>query len=622
MAPEHFLHKRVAEALAAHPPFNELGGEPLLILAENIEIVYVDSERWLFEYGQSLHDKIYFVEKGTLVLWKEDVLVDHVEPGELVGLRSLFESGTYKAGARAVQGKDALVYGIPVELAKEYLVNNPSTEHFFQLDWKGNSENFVPSGTSLRRLMKSREGKLILPIAEQQQQLEAAEALALPQQTPVIAVAQAMRRAKSDAAVLVDELRRPLGIITDKDLRNFLGSDQFSMDSTAQQMMTSPVKTFPPTLHYADAMVAMVEKRIHHLVITENGSAESPLVGIISDHEILLEQALNPTIIIKGMERAQSFSALERAAKKVEQLRMNYIRANVSTAYLLKVMGTFYSAMYASALRLAEADLGTPPCGFAWLALGSLGRGEQIIRTDQDHALVYAEDGHDSYFEQLALKTSAIMQELGFEEDHFGVSATGAMWRGTPAQWTQRLGSWINDGEGDALLRLSIISDARVIAGDLSVALETFNEFYVKLSAAQTLLHTMAKDALRNPSPLGMFKQFKLERSGQFDLKLRAILPFIDAAKVLAAFAGKAHITGTTARLEAIKDESNAELIASSIHAYEILLELRSKFAQENNEQGRYINPDDLDSLDKQLLRNVLKTLEALQSHLKLKFKL
>jgi CBS domain-containing protein len=286
------------------------------------------------------------------------------------------------------------------------------------------------------------------------------------------------------------------------------------------------------------------------------------------------------------------------------------------------MMTQFYAGLYANALRLAEKTIGPAPCGYAWIALGSLGRGEQLMRTDQDHALVMAEEGHETYFVRLAQNVSGTMQQLGFAEDHYGVSATNSLWQGSPTQWKNRIRSWITAGEGDALLQLSILLDARLIHGDLNLGLEVFNELYRGVGGNNVLLHTMAQDALRNPSPLGLFKQFKLEATGQFDLKLRAILPFIDAAKVLAGFAQKAHLSGTRERLEAIRDGSNEELVSSAQHAYEILLEMRSRFSAKDNEHGRYINPEDLDTLDRQLLRNVLKTLEALQSHLKLKFKL
>ncbi|MEY2970187.1 MAG: hypothetical protein RLZZ599_560, partial [Bacteroidota bacterium] len=133
---EHFLHQRVAEELRHHPPFSDLEGGALLLLSENIEILYLHSKQLLFSSGEPLHDRIYFVSKGSMELWREDVLIDLVEPGEMLGLRALFEEGVYKAGAHADAKKDVLLYALPIALVQELLVRNPNTEHFFQLDWK------------------------------------------------------------------------------------------------------------------------------------------------------------------------------------------------------------------------------------------------------------------------------------------------------------------------------------------------------------------------------------------------------------------------------------------------------------------------------------------------------
>ena len=431
-----------------------------------------------------------------------------------------------------------------------------------------------------------------------------------------------MNDEKSDAVIIVDEASRPLGILTDRDIRRNLSREDFAPERPVGQFMTSPVHTFPKGISFGDATVAMMDLRIHHLVITEDGTAQSPLIGIISDHDVLLEQALNPSVIAKKLERCRSQRELLQLGRSIEQLRNNFLSANVSMEYVMHLMTQFYVGLYEAAIRLAQKSLGPPPCAFSWLALGSLGRGEQIMRTDQDHALIFEDAKEARYFAELAEHVSQTMKTCGFEEDHFGVSATNDLWRGTAEVWEKRLLHWVREAEGDALLRLSIVQDAKLVAGNPQLALKPFNAFYQQLQNDQSTLQILAADALRNPSPLNFFKQIKLNEEGQFDLKLRAILPFIDAAKVLAAFHGAAHLSSTKERLEASRDGSNEELITSAWHAYEILLHLRLKFGAIGNENGRYIDPNALDQLDRQLLRNVLKTLEALQAHLKLKFKL
>ena len=622
MAPEHFLHQRVADELSQHPPFSECAGELLLLLAEHTEVQYLHTDKVLFTQGDDLHPFIYTVAKGGVELWKAGEMVDRVDPGEMLGLRTLFETGTYKAEARTLAGKDALLYAIPKDVADQFLLQNPDTAHFFQLDWKGNREDFVPSGISLRRLIKRRIDHIDLPITQTRERLLTTEALSVAPETSLLEVVRQMNESKSDAAIIVDPLHHPLGIITDKDIRRSIASEDFSRERPVEDFMSTPVHTFQDALTYAEAMSAMTEKRIHHLIITADGTSKSALLGMISDHDVLLEQALNPSVISKKLERVRSGKELERLNARIETLRSNYLRADISMSYLMNLMGQFYADLFRASLSLAHRELGPAPCAYTWISFGSLGREEQVLRTDQDHGLVYAEEKHADYFAALASSVSEQMKILGFEEDHFGVSATSNLWRGTPSQWHKRLLSWVQQPDEEALLRLSIVQDARAIAGDTQLALPAFNAFYTKLAQQQNTLVLLAKDALRNPSPLNFFKRFKLEEGGLFDLKLRAILPFIDAAKVLSAAAGKTHLSSTKARLESAKDGSNEELITSAQHAYEILLQLRLKFGQKGGDHGRYFDPAQLDQLDRQLLRNVLKTLEALQAHLKLKFKL
>jgi len=530
MAPEHFLHQRVADELSQHPPFSECAGELLLLLAEHTEVQYLPTDNILFTTGDVLHPFIYIVAKGGVELWKAEEMVDRVDPGEMLGLRTLFETGTYKAEARTLPGKDALLYAIPKDVSDQFLLQNPDTAHFFQLDWKGNREDFVPSGISLRRLIKRQVDPIALPITEARERLLTSEALSVRPEDPLLEVVREMNHAKADAAIVVGPEKEPLGIITDKDIRRSIAAEDFSREHPVQHFMSTPVHTFPDGLTYAEAMSAMTEKRIHHLIITTDGTSKSPLLGMISDHDVLLEQALNPSVISKKLERVRSIKELERLNARIETLRSNYLRADISMSYLMKLMGQFYADLFRAALTLAHRDLGSPPCPFTWISFGSLGREEQVLRTDQDHGLVYAEEQHADYFAAMATQVSEHMKTLGFEEDHFGVSATSPLWRGTPAQWQQRLLSWVRQPDEEALLRLSIVQDARAIAGDTHLAMPAFNAFYTELAQQQNTLSLLAKDALRNPSPLNFFKRFKLEEDGLFDLKLRAILPFIDAA--------------------------------------------------------------------------------------------
>ncbi len=193
-----------------------------------MEVKYLGPKEWLFTEGDGLHDFIYFVNKGGIELLRGEDIVDHVDPGEMLGLRTLFENSRYRASAKPIGNGDALLYAIPVELAKKVLVENQQTSHFFQLDWKGNREDFVPSGISLRRLMKKEGSSIVLPITEETQKLEWNAAVVAHEDLPLRDVVELMNEWRSDAVVVIDRKNWPLGIITDKDIRRSLIREDFS----------------------------------------------------------------------------------------------------------------------------------------------------------------------------------------------------------------------------------------------------------------------------------------------------------------------------------------------------------------------------------------------------------
>ena len=615
MASHNFLHQRIAEELRPYHPFAELAMEDLILLAENIKVVYMPSGQWLFAEGDDLHSAIYVVSNGEVELKKGEDLIDKAERGELFGLRVLFEEGKYLAGAKT--DGDALVYAIPKAIAQHILVENERTAHYFRLDWKGNDSNFVPSGNSLRRLMKNETGNLVLPVTESQRIVNYTVPVLAKPGSNVAEAAVQMIKSRSDACVVVNAQQHPIGIITDADLRKVVAHEKASSAMCVEEIMSHPVKVLSTNLSYSNAMVHMMELGIHHLVLTENGTADEPVVGIVNDHDLLLEQALNPAVLSKRIERAQSKEELVNYAQKMHQLALNYNAAGVVVSYMLKVFTSLYDSLYTAAIKLAQEQLGPAPESFAWLALGSLGRGEQLLRTDQDHAIVRESDQHEFYFLELAKYVSELMEEVGLERDHYGVSAENKLWNNSLDAWKTTASSWVNVPEGDALLQLGILMDARFIHGNLNLADKFLDHLHKEISSADLLHHQLAKDALRNPNPLNFFRQFKLEEGGDFDLKLRAILPYIDAAKLLAAKSGYWTTNSTVDRLLSTTTSSQTEWLQNAAHAYEILLQFRAKMGIEQGTTGRYIQVADLDQIDRELLRNLFRSLESLQSHLK-----
>jgi len=141
-------------------------------------------------------------------------------------------------------------------------------------------------------------------------------------------------------------------------------------------------------------------------------------------------------------------------------------------------------------------------------------------------------------------------------------------------------------------------------------------------------LPILAKNAMANPAPLSFFRNFVVESSGEhkdaFDLKLRAMLPLVDAARVLTLEAKISNINNTTARynLLAEGDKNNRDLLREAAEGYATLMNLRAKFGLKHNNSGRFIKPEELSKIERQTLRNIFASINDLQKILKIRFQL
>lgn len=151
---------------------------------------------------------------------------------------------------------------------------------------------------------------------------------------------------------------------------------------------------------------------------------------------------------------------------------------------------------------------------------------------------------------------------------------------------------------------------------------------YKALKKQPKFLSFMAKDALTNPPPLSFFRQFMVEKSGEhkdaFDLKLKAMLPLVDAARVLTLYHALVGINNTPQRFRQIAklEPANAELFEEAAASFEILQGFRARFAISDGYIGRYISPDKLSKLERQTLRNIFSIISEVQQLLEVRFQL
>ncbi|HAS60453.1 MAG TPA: histidine kinase, partial [Algoriphagus sp.] len=168
----------------------------------------------------------------------------------------------------------------------------------------------------------------------------------------------------------------------------------------------------------------------------------------------------------------------------------------------------------------------------------------------------------------------------------------------------------------------------RKITGSSSLTDELSAHIYEEIQSKKAFLSFMAQNALKNPPPLGFFKDFMVEKSGehrdQFDIKARAMMPLADLARLLVLSHGITGINNTFKRFEKLGQlEPNYEsLFNQAGKAYEILMRMRALEGLQNDNSGRFISPEHMGKLQRQLLKNTFSPLAELQDIVEVRFQL
>lgn len=654
----NLIHDRVAHFLSKWPPFQLLDSDQLKSVAKSISIRYIEQDETLFMEGEAPKNHFYLVHQGSIRITsdRQNRLIDLCDEGDLFGIRALLAKDSYAATAQAAER--SLLYLIPVEPGFRLLFENPESAKYFTeafasgkvltgtpfraaglvSNYPTHAAGHDPSSPFLDSELISSPSYYTAGLVTNHPSESLAESgihsmivngekevIRCHPDDPIRNAAQKMSRSNVGSIIITDSKEHPAGIVTNRDLRDRIATGEISADEPIRQIMTQPVNTAGNLLSLIHYQTLMMKHRIHHLCITEDGSDQSPVIGIISEHDLLLEQNHHPAVILRELSESTDIDSLKTLIQRCRHLFQNYLKQNMPAAQLLQVSTSIYDHLFGQMIRHSLATAGEPPCRYAWISLGSLARKEQLLLTDQDHALIIENPEHQEFFLRVAEEVTSQLEEIGFPRDPANIVACNPDWCLGLNRWKEMFKKWIKQPEPDALLHSTIFFDFRVIAGDIELGDELRNHLFEQLPKSDLFLSMMAKNAIETPTPLSFFRNFLLEKDGQhkdqFDLKLRTLLPLVDMARIMALHSGLAE-TSTINRYRQLAemDSNNKTLLSDASEAFEYVLALRFRFGYLNSDSGRYIRPDQLSKIERVQLKEIFHTISELQKIVEVRF--
>ncbi|HRD94013.1 MAG TPA: DUF294 nucleotidyltransferase-like domain-containing protein, partial [Accumulibacter sp.] len=393
-------------------------------------------------------------------------------------------------------------------------------------------------------------------------------------------------REKNISSVIVCENKVPSGMMTDRDLRNKVvasGADPSAL--VVREIMNRPLSVIGEDDLLYEALYRMSRRKIHRLAVVDG---KGRLSGIITDSDIIRLQSHSPQQLVLDIENATDIDEVKTVYERIQGLVLHLSGSGTNTRDMVRMIAHLNDQILLRLIALMRADrFADLPDRFAFVVLGSEGRGEQTLLTDQDNAIVYGDELNADQIDRIEEFSKVLVDSLitiGIPPCPGGIMAKNKEWRRSIGKWHEQLDRWLQTPTPKHVLSCGTFVDIRTIYGDPSFERDLKAHLYQHVQRDKLFLMRMVESTLRFAPPLGWFGKVKGEsggeHSGMLEIKKAGIFAISEGVKALAIQAGK--LEGSThQRLEAlVKDKVVNQKMADNIaenFGFLVLMRLRGQ---------------------------------------------
>ncbi|WP_040267185.1 putative nucleotidyltransferase substrate binding domain-containing protein [Pseudomonas rhodesiae] len=615
--------------LQRFPPFNQMENAHLAFLVEQCQLrFYAPGDSILKPSGGPV-EHFYIVKQGRVIGERPDTTETTFEitTGECFPLAALLGERATRTEHKAAEDTFCLQLNKPAFI-KLFALSSPFRD-------------FALRGVSslLDQVNQQVQQKAVETLGTQYSlntrlgELAMRHPVTCNPHTPLREAVTLMHEQQVGSIVIVDDNKAPLGIFTLRDLRHVVAAGVSDFSQAIDVHMTQAPFFLTPDHSAFDAAIAMTERHIAHVCLVK----DQRLCGVVSERDLFSLQRVDLVHLARTIRNAPRIDNLVAIRGEIGQLVERMLAHGASSTQITHIITLLNDHTVCRVIELSLAEKGDPGVPFSWLCLGSEGRREQTLYTDQDNGILFeAKD---------AAEAAAIRGRLLPLAQHINQSLAlcgfslckGNIMAGNPelclsrAEWARRFAAFIREATPENLLGSSIYFDLRVVWGD-EQGCEVLRQGILDQVADNRLFQRMlAENALRQRPPVGRFRDFVLTRKGgekaTLDLKVQGLTPFVDGARLL-ALANGIHANNTLERLRQLVVKEVIEPLDGAAYeeAYHFIQQTRMQQHQlqsrENQPYSNRVDPDSLNHLDRRILRESLRQAQRLQSSLTLRYQL
>ncbi|MBI5482853.1 MAG: CBS domain-containing protein [Deltaproteobacteria bacterium] len=448
----------------------------------------------------------------------------------------------------------------------------------------------------------------------------------------LVEMAGIMKRDNISGIVVVDG-EKPIGVVSLRDLRDLIasGTSDFS-NLIVRDIMKSGLITIRSSDYLFKAIFLMAKHNIHRLVVVDE---RDQLVGVMTDTDLFRIQTRSPLYLIQEIESATTIEQLVLLGQKMTGMLQYAVKTNADIQSLIQLIAHFNDAMTRRLIFILDCreDIRLP-AGAAFLVLGSEGREEQTLRTDQDSAIVYRDDlsaAELAEVSRFADRIAPALESLGVPLCPGNMMASNPDWCHSLSAWKHLTERWITMPSPDHTVFFGVFQDLRVLHGDTAFEKELQAHLCECTRANAVFFPNMARTISSFKVPLGIFGRFLIEKkgehSGKLDLKKGGLFALTRGISLLALEAG---IAGGTSwdKLERLKhlnlvSPSDLETIRESFtFLMKMRLERQLRSVSYGKEPSNCVDPQVLSEKEQNKLRKALKGANTMISLLRNRYQL
>ena len=549
MAVPEALVDSVARFLGGHAPFARLAAADLRYLSEHLRLAYFPAHAVIAETGAGDAALLHIVQRGHVRYEPRSGGGFVLGPGECFPLEP--PADELGPGGRFVATEDVFCYQLEGQHLRALQARSPPFRDYCTASLESLSR---ASEVQLHRGFMDRaleQRTLLEPLAAL---LRRAPVACVPATSVQEALAR-MSAAGVGTIAVVDEAGKPLGIFTLTDLMERIALTGRPLTTPVGAVMTAAPASLDDQASAQDAMAVMAARSVHQLLVTREGV----LSGVISERDLFALQRVSIRNVQQRIRTATDESLLHDAVRELGRLTDNLLAQGMGSEPLTRIISAINDTLSCRVLELAAQRFDLAALRWCWLSLGSEGRREQTVVSDQDNALIFAAHGGPAAAAALRARllpfagaVNDMLARLGFPLCPGRIMAGNPDWCLSEEEWRMRFDGWIREPTPEALLHANIFFDFRPLHGDHDLSLQLRAWLAGHAAGGRLFLTLMTANALQCPPPLGLLRTFRTDEgaaAGTLDLKTQGTRLFVDAARVLALTFGISE-THTIRRLQ------------------------------------------------------------------------